>query len=237
MGGGARGQDVVHQHQIVSRDSVPPPDPEGIADVSPARLQVESELGQGRTRPAKAREQRQVQSSAQGSCQEESLVKSPFSPSPRMGRDRHQPGRGEGIGPRPVGFLKQSRQRMRQPTVAGKLEAVDQRPQGSRVRSPGPSRVMEDSRPPAGRAGFQSPWIRLPIRIRQVPDGDRTATNRTEAAPEPRQTPKAFGTKGTGVRIDHPAAAKDTALGKEENLEPLEKARPQSDPWNGRHTD
>ena len=207
VGGGARGQDVVHQHQIGSGDSPRLPEPEGVAHVPPASLQVESELGQGRTRPAKAREQRKVQSSAQGSSQQESLVESPFSPAPRMGRNRYQPGRGKWIGPRPVGFLEQGRQRMRQAAVAGEFEAMDQLPQGSGVRSPGPSRVMEGPRPPARHAGSRSLWIFLPIRNRQITGGRRPATNGAERILEPGQLQEAFGTKGTGIRIGDPAAA------------------------------
>ena len=137
-GSGARGEDVVHQHQIDSREAPRLPKPKGVADVPPSSLQIESELGQGRTRTAKTPEQRQVQSSAQGTSQEERLVESPFSQAPGMGGDRHQAGWGEGIGPLAVGFLQQARQRMRQPAVAGELEAMDQLPQGSRVRSPSP---------------------------------------------------------------------------------------------------
>ena len=187
--------------------------PEGVAHVPPSGLRVETELGQGRTRPAEAREHGKVQSSAQGPRQEERLVESPFSPAPRMGRDRHQAGRGEGVGPRLVGSLEQRGQRMGQAAVAGELEAMDQLSQGSGVRTPGPGRVMEGSLPPAGRAGSRSPGIGLPIRKRQVPGRCGHATYRAEAAPEPGQLQEAFGAKGTGIRIGDPAAAKDTALG------------------------
>ncbi len=126
---------------------------------------------------------------------------------------------------------------MRQAAVAGEFEAMDQQSQGSGVRSPGPSRVMEGSCPPAGRAGLRSPWIFLPIRNRQITGRRRPATNRAERILEPGQLQEAFGTKGTGIRIGDPAAAQDAALGKKEDLEPLEKALPQSDPRNGRHTE
>ncbi len=212
------------------------PEAEGVADVLPSSLQIESELGQGRTRPAKTPEQRQVQSSAQGSSQEERLVESPFSQAPGMGGDRHQEGWGEGFGPLAVGFLQQARQRMRQPAVAGELEAMDQLPQGSGVRSPSPGRVMEGSHPPAGRTGFRSPRIRPPIRKRRIHGGCGPAAFRAERVPEPGQLQEALRTKGTGVGIGDPAAAKHAALGKEEDLEPLPDARPQSDPRNGRHT-
>lgn len=205
--GGARGEDVVHQDEILTPESPRLPEAEGVADISPSRHQVESGLGQRRTRPAEAREHRKVQSSSQGSSQQASLVESPFSPAPRMGRDRHQAGRREGIGPCPVGFLEQGRQRMRQSAVAGELEAMDQFSQGSGVRSPGPGRVMEGSLLPAVRAGSWSPGISFRIRNRQLPGGCRQAAYRTEAAPEPGHSQKAFGTKGAGVPIGDPAAA------------------------------
>ena len=147
-----------------------------------------------------------------------------------MGRDRHQAGRGEGVGPRLVGPLEQRGQRMGQAAVAGELEAMDQLSQGSGVRTPGPGRVMEGSLPPAGRAGSRSPGIGLPIRKRQVPGRCGHATYRAEAAPEPGQSQEAFGAKGTGIRIGDPAAAKDAALGEEEDLEALGERRARQRP-------
>ena len=227
-GGGARGQDVVHQDQIGSRESPRLPEPERVAHVPLSGLQVESELGQGRTRPVKTRKHRQVQSSAQGTSQEQRLVESPFSPASRMGGHRNEPAWREGSGPLPVCPLKQGRQRMRQPAVAGELEAVDQLPQVSGVRSPGPNRMMEVSGPPARLAEFRSPWIRVPIRNRQLRGRCRPSTCRAEAGPEPGQLQETFGAKGTCVEIGDPAAAEDTALGKKEDLEPLEEPRAQS---------
>ena len=227
-GGGARGQDVVHQDQIRSRESPRLPEPERVAHVPLSSLQVESELGQGRTRPVQTREHRQVQSSAQGTSQEQRLVESPFPPASRMGGHRNEPAWREGSGPLPVCLLQQGRQRMRQPAVAGELEAVDQLPQVSGVGSPGPNRMMEVSGPPARLAEFRSPWIRVPIRNRQLRGRCRPSTCRAEAGPEPGQLQETFGAKGTCVEIGDPAAAKDTALGEKEDLEPLEEPRAQS---------
>ena len=205
-GGGARGEDVVHQDEILSPESLRMPEMEGVAHVPPSGLQVETELGQGRTRSAEAREHRKVQPSSQGSGQEEGLVESPFSPAPGMGRDRHQAGRGEGIGPRQVGFLEQGGQRMGQAPVAGELEAMDQLPQGSSVRSPGPGRVMEGLRLPAGRTGSRSLRTCLPIRKRQVAGGCRNAAYRAEAAPEPGQSQEHSAQRGlaSGLATQRP---------------------------------
>lgn len=192
--GGARGEDVVHQNQIGSRNSAGLPEPEGIADVPPSSFQVEPKLGQGRSRAAKTRKQWQIQSPAQASSQKERLVETSFSPAPRMGGHRYEPGWREGIGPLPVSLLEQGRQRMRQPPVAGKLVALDQLSQGSGVRSPSPSRMMEVSSAPAGRTGFKSLRICLLIRRQQVSGGISLAANRAETLLEPGQMQETFGT-------------------------------------------
>jgi hypothetical protein len=210
-GGGARGEDVVHQDDVTARDRWSPDHAEGPADVPPSRRGVEIGLG-GRCREAHEgiADHRNAPGALKTPRNEQGLVVTTLALAAAMQRHRHEkigPGPGQRGEAEPGQKIAQ---RIREPAPAAELEGMDS--------------LAHEAPVPRRRTRIRKGWAPLSAHRAEPLDSEREAAAPAPGWQDPIKAPPARSAQRVAPGGAQLLAA-DGTKGREDEVEGC------GDPW------